>query len=889
MRFMLRTLAFTLFIAGLQNFFFAIIVQAAEKRQPEPLFVEVFFNKISAGDHDCFQQEEAYWIPFDLFVKQTGLKGQPNDKGIVSYETSLGQLSFDPRTLTTFEDTRYISFKQLDSSFFVKGRFVQSVFAIALDVPWIPGKRSKKLNKAPAITPDIPAPSSSLSFIRLEPQLSYTFGSKSFKRDILLESGGRFLGGVWDITFEGDPTTTLPPNRYHWTTYNDHLAFRAGTGSSDLYSLVGDMDFTGFQLGWNNKTILSQLDFERYSDSDAFLSIDRSQQRTIEGNAPPASIAELRIEGIVVARQRVGLNGRFVFRNVRMTSDLRKTEVYLYERTLRQKPLTILDYSMSLMNRMLPAHEVLVRTGGGVTGNPLDREGDENYLWTGFGHILYGLSNRMTFETGIQYNPEKSDIELFAGTVLAIGGNFGIGIYGARLKNRYATDLKLQGNGRDWSLSYLGSYSQKDFSQIGREQLVNHSMRFSTGLFKPFDITLFGKYEKNGDANPDKYLLPGLNWYVFPGLILSALPNDDEEYRYEANMTVTSRSDLAVTYEEDIVNADLSYDFGNALQSRALYKHAISTGSSVGSVYFDWNPGGNRYDLIRLGVSRAGKETGYSVAWNKFFNAGLQMSLQYSYNMNNALQLETEETFENLIPPEANQYVALALTWDIGRSGKRFLPINRTAISHTRGGIAGSLKIMNDSKLGSSDINNVNILLNRKKLGQRQVDGSFFVGNLKPGVYALDVDTENLPLELNIENKSTYVEVLNGAVTDVLIPVYAEYAVAGKVIDTGGKAVEDIKVTVTDKNGKAVDSPRSNMFGYYSTKGLRPGTYTISAAGKIQSVTVADKYLYGIDFTIEKTIPAPVLQPFTDSTDNETASPKSKGQTIEEESSATEK
>lgn len=826
-------------------------VQAAESGQPEPLLLEIFFNKQSAGDHICYKLQDSYWIPFQLFLQETKLKGNNEGSGSLTYQTTLGVLSFDPETLKSIENTPCISFEQLDKSFYVKGRFVQSVFALALNVPWSPGQPSRKKHSAPAISPDIRAPSSSISFLRLEPQLSYEFEGK-IDRELLLETGGRLAGGVWDITFEGDPTTAYSPQNYHWTTYNNNSAFRVGTASTDLFSLLPGLDFTGVQFGWNNKTILSQLDFERYTDSDAFLSMDRSQKRTIEGNAPPASIAELRLEGVVVARQRVGLNGRFIFRNVRMTTDLRKTEVYIYERTLREKPLEVLDYTMSILNRTLPAHELLVRTGGGIIGNPLDNEKRDSTSWTGFGHVLYGVHNRLTLEAGGQYNPENSNREAFAGAVLSIGGNWGVALYGARSNNRYAADYRLEGNGTDWALSYYGRIGQQGFSREDQESQINHSFRFNTGIFQPIDLLLYGKYNQTGDEAIDKYLLPGIYWYVMPGLMLSALPNDEKRYRYEAGLNLTSQSDLSVTYENRILNADLSYDLSRSLQSRALYSHAFDTGSKVASLYFDWYPGGNRFDLVRMGISNTGNQTGYSVSWNKFFNAGLQMSVQYSYNMNNALQLETEDTFSNLVPPDARQYVALTATWDIGRSGKRFYPINRTAISHTRGGLAGSLKIMNETNLESSDINNVSILLNRKKLGQRQIDGSFFVGNLKPGVYAVEVDTEKLPLELNVSKKTTYVEVLNGAVSEIIIPVYAEYAIAGKVTGFNSEPVEGVTVNVMNESGERLDMAVTNLFGYYRTKGLQPGSYTVSVSDTQKQVTISNDYLYGIDFTIQE-------------------------------------
>lgn len=873
MDFTKRLIALSFLLSGLYSNSAIHYVQAADSRQPEPLLVEVFFNKKSAGTLICYRHQDTYWVPFDLFIQQTKLKGQPAENGTVSYQTTLGVLSHDPESLKVIEDTQCISFDQLEKSFYVKGRFVQSVFALALDIPWASGKPSRKKAAKPVITPDIQAPSSSLSFLRFEPQVSYEFNDNT-NRDLLIEAGGRFANGVWDITFEGDPTTRFRPSRYHWTTYNNNSVLRAGTGSSDLFSLLNDLDFTGIQVGWNNQTILNQLDFERYSDSDAFLSLDRTQQRTIEGNAPPASIAELRIEGVVIARQRIGLDGRFRFPNVRMTSDPRRTEVYIYERTLREKPLTIIDYTMSILNRTLPAKELLARAGGGVVGNPLNQNESDSTSWTGFGHIIYGVHNRMTIEAGIQYNPENINREVFAGTVLSIGGNWGIALYGGRSNDRYATDFRLEGKGTDWSLSYFGRLNQENYSKDGKEKQKNHSLRFSTGIIKPFDLLLYGRYNKTGNEPAEKYLLPGAYWYVMPSLMLSALPNDEEQYRYEANMNVTSRSDLSVTYEDEIIAADLDYDFSRSLQSRALYSHAFSTGNNVSSLYFDWYPKGNRFNLIRLGASTSGSQTGYSVAWNKFINAGLELSLQYSYNMNNALRLETEDTFSNFVPPEARQYIAFALTWDLGRSSKRFYPINRTAISHTRGGLAGSMKIINETTLKPDDINNVDILLNGKKLNQRQVDGSFFVGNLKPGVYAVDVDAENLPLELNIPNKTTYVEVMSGAVSEITIPAFVEYSIAGQVTDTRSIALENRKVTVMDEKGNVIDHAVTNLFGYYRTKGLQPGDYTLSVSDVKREVVIKDDYIYGIDFTVrEETTPAVLHEKETRAEKKNTARP----------------
>jgi hypothetical protein len=165
---------------------------------------------------------------------------------------------------------------------------------------------------------------------------------------------------------------------------------------------------------------------------------------------------------------------------------------------------------------------------------------------------------------------------------------------------------------------------------------------------------------------------------------------------------------------------------------------------------------------------------------------------------------------------------------------------------------------MNNTRLKPSDINDVDILINGRKLGQRQVDGTFFVGNLIPGVYSVDIDAEKLPLELNVARKSLKAEVRNGAVTEVNFPVYAEYGMAGRVTDHSGSGQADALITVRDIEGKTAATTFTNAFGYYRIDGLRPGNYTVDAAesetgsGKTapREVSIKDDYLFEINFSI---------------------------------------
>ncbi len=822
-------------------------------QQTEPLLAEIFVNRRSSGTHLCFNQNGIYWIPFALFIEKTGLKAPENNQLQIAYQTSLGTMNFSTGSIKIIEQTPCISLNELKKTFLVDGRFNPSAFAIELDVPWQAGS-GRVFKEKVKVKPDIEAPNSSLSFLRFEPEITYDF-ERTPEKNLLLETGGRVAGGVWDITLQGDPEHSFYPTHYHWTTYNRNLALRFGTGSSDINPLISDEPATGIQFGWNNHNILNQLDFERFSDSDVFLSLDRTQQRSIEGRGMPASIAELRLDGVVVARQRIGLDGRFVFSNVRMTSELRKTQVYLYERSLREKPFAVLDYTISILNRSLPSHELLIRGGSGFTGNPFDESKEKRSL-TGFTHIQYGLNSRITLEAGMQHNPETGNNELLAGSILSLGRNWSAALYGAQANNRYGRDARLEGHGKNWDISTLSSWKETGFSADGAESEENHLLRFSTGMLEPFDIMLYGNYSRTGEGEIKKFILPGAFLTLSQWMTLSALPDDDKQYRYEANLRLGSQNDLSVVYDKKTVTADLRSDLSPSLISRVLNSYAVETGDLLSSLYLDWYPGGSHFDLIRLGTSRSGGEIGFSGSWSKFINAGMHFTLQYSYNMNNAHKLETETNFlENIITSEARQFASFTMTWDMGFSRRRNYPINRSAISHTRGGLAGSLDITNDTRLKSSDINNVDILLNGRKLGQRQIDGTFFVGNLKPGIYSVDIDTEKLPLELNIARKSVKAEVRNGSVTEVNFPVYAEYGVAGCLSDSRGNGVPRSELEIIDASGKPVGHVITDQFGYYRVDGLRPGKYTVKTTGsgtaQEKTFTITNDFIFEVNLTAQ--------------------------------------
>ncbi len=818
--------------------------------EEEPLLVELFFGEESIGTHLCYRNEKDIWVPFSLFLEHARLAEPDRHQPATTYQTTLGTIVFDPDSLRSFEGIECLSFSTLKNVFRIHVLFNRSLYAIKFLVPWRPLSSSTQPKKA-LVTPDIPAPGSSLSFLHFEGDLSHSFDQESTDRYLELEAGGRIGGGIWDIMGKGDPQRSLSPSRYHWTTLNRKTAFRVGTGTSQLYSLLGNLDYTGIQVAWNNRSILPNIDNERYSDTDVLLNIDRTQRRTIDGSGPPAGIAELRFDDRIVARRRISLDGRFAFRNVRMTSDLRITEVYLYAHSLLEKPVGIIDYTRSIVNRSLAGGELLFHGAFGRSGNILADETISS-TWTGFGHTLYGLSERITIESAVQHNPRSGSLDLLFGPVMSIGSRWNTAVYSAYSNNRFGMDAALYGYGKTWRFSHRSRWYDNGFGYDTREQQLYHTLRLQTRPFSWFNALLYGSYEKEGTSITSRYLLPGGTLYLSSRTRISAMPfGDDGTYRYEAFLRPRWDTDVRLRYEENVITADINHDLAHNNTLQFIHSFAHKTGTHASSAYLYWYPDEHRNNRVRLGASYGNDRFGFTGSWSKYVNAGLNFILTYNHNMYNASGLSVEDNL-SLFEPEDNRTISLSLTWDLGRSGKRLYPINRSAISHTRGGMAGSLKIMTDARTSQSSINDVAILINGRRLGQHQIGGTFFVGHLRPGIYTVSVDPENLPVELAVKRQNIKVEVQSGAVTEVTIPVYAEYGVAGKVVTSSGRALAAATLLIVDSNGNTVKQTRTDQFGYYRVDGLRSGSYSIRVLSAEKAFNIKDDYLFGTDIVVNE-------------------------------------
>ncbi|KZK74532.1 MAG: hypothetical protein A3K90_05260, partial [Pelodictyon luteolum] len=795
-----------------------------QQEKTETLLVGIYFNGTLLDEAIIYRTGSGYWIAFEPFLKKSGLQEEGRTGTIVSYPTDLGTLTFDTSALESFESEPCISFHDLKSAFLAQPSFDPSLFAVMLDIPWRPGARQVRKREEP----DVKAPSGTISYIGIEAQADHDFKGTTNK-NILLESSGRVLGGVWSMTARGDPEEKMTASRYNWTTFNRNLAIRLGTGYSGSYSLLGSTYMTGLQFGWNNRSIIRKLDAEQAYGSDMFLNFDSNQLRTLEGSAPPGGIAELRFDGEVVARQRINLDGTFTFPNVRMDSDLRRTEVYVYLRSINENPIKTIDFSQSVSSRSLPAGEVMVRGGAGRTGNILDGEHGSSRNTEAFTDMLYGVSRRVTLETAVQQNADAGTADLLTGAVLSIGSRWTSALYLARSNERSGADIQLEGRYRSWDLSYWGTRHDKGYGSDTAPREESHSMRWTVRPAEGITLQTIGRHQRSADSLVHSYLLPAATLSPFSWWRMTATPHDDRTYRYETGLRLGRHDRVQGIYDNKVISLDYQHDISRELNVRLVNDYSFSTSDAVTNLGLDWYPEGSSRDIVATLLSYSGGSFGISGSWSRHINTGMRLAMQYSFNMNNAANLSTSTLIPLNATDESRKSASITLSWDLGWSNRGFIPINRNEVTLTRGALAGSLDIQSSSTLSSSDINDIKILMNGRSIQQRQLNGDFFLGRLPPGIYRVSIDRENLPIELVSEQKEMKVEIRNGAVTGIKIPLYARYGAAGKVADRNGIGIAGMLVKITDVQGEIVATAVTNRFGYYRVDGLRSGTYLATA------------------------------------------------------------
>jgi hypothetical protein len=792
----------------------------------KPMVVGLYVNRQDRGSLNIYVDGEEYWFPWKDLLSLCGLPDPGEQSGSLRFETSIGEITFDTAALRRFDGDLYVSFKMLEARFGVACTFDTSLFAVNMRLPWTPGGPAKS-DSGKRVKPDIPAPSISLSAIHAEQSFSSGYGSGDRDRQRDLQASGRIAGFVWDAEVIGEQLTE--PAHYHLTTLNRHSALRLGTGRAESQSLLNSGEFTGVQFGWGNTELAPFLDVAASPSQESFLNFGVSQYRTIEGKGPPAGVAELRFDDRVISRRLIRLDGTFAFPEVPMGEGYRKTEVWLYERSVIDKPVTVLDYSRSITGRSLDKGKLLFKGGVGVGGNPFanDAMSATPSRPVSFGQVHYGLASWMTVDLALRDGVGNGGSDALFGTLLSIGDSWNASAYGALSNGSYGSEIHLARSGKKSSLSLDGSMYGDGFRTVGQAGTSRYRLHYDLRPSTFLSLSLAGVRESGTDAEKSvSFLRPGGSLTLRRGLRFSVMPGygQEDNYRYELAMYRSGGGTFTADYEDRLFSASWSWNFSSFLNASLSGGYDMATGDDHQNVSLGWHPGQDSQLFFQFGASRSKQGTGFSASFHKGGQSGIGISLNYRYSMAESAGLDFEQLGGG--NGGGKHLFNCGLSWDFGWSGRRLYPVSRSAISLLRGGIVGRPVIDRNDEIENSSPVRPSLLVNGRQFQQGGGSSGYFAGNLRPGLYKVALDPAGLPMGVGTGKSEKIVEVKGGAITSVNIPVFAEYGVAGRVVDAGGQGVAELLVTAMREEGKESSGTGvTNLFGYYRIDGLRRGSY----------------------------------------------------------------
>ncbi|NTU68845.1 MAG: carboxypeptidase regulatory-like domain-containing protein [Chlorobiaceae bacterium] len=827
------------------------------------MLVGFYVNQRERGTITVQLLSGKYWIPWKEFLAQSGVQPVIDAQGMAIFATSIGEIRFDTHNLRLFNGEPHVPFTALDEQFRVAPSFNPQLFAVMLQIPWLPA--SPKSVRGGGLQPDVKAPDASVAFVHTGYQLTTDSGQHDSRRYELM-SGGRVAGGVWDMELEGYETVSqMQPTHYHWTSLAEKSAVRLGTGVTANPTLLEGVYFTGAQFAFSNRPMFPLFDQPYTSAQETFLNSNGDQRRTIEGTGPPAGIAELRFDDRALARVQIRLDGRFSFPDIQMGSGYRKTEVYLYTRSILDKPDMVLNYTQSIASRALEAGKMLVSGGIGVTGNPLvdPRAGNLFSNPVSFGRFQYGVNRWLTTETSVQQREGGNDA--MVGALLSIGPSWNAGAYAALSNARYGTELSIERQGRISSISLRSRSEQKGFHSNEQPATSHQYLYYSLRPRQNINVLLIGQHERSDDQNQTNdisYLRPGLSMFFGHGFGFSVTPGLDqrEAYRYELTWNRINMQ-FSTSCSANEIDVSATANVSEQIRMRLAHQHEFVAVPDVTSAVFNWYPTQNRRAMFQIGGSYSTREHGVSLSYSRPVEAGLEVSIGYAYSIVNPLLTDTSDM--GMIRTSTSKHsLNLAISLDFGWSGRRFQPIHYSTLSATRGGIAGSIAPEDNGYSPSSSLDKAGILINGRSISRNEEGGSFFAGSLKPGLYRVTLDPTAMPIELTSDSKGKIVEVKSGAVTSVSIPVYAEYGVAGQLVDSEKNGVPGAYVELRmEGHDDAVGSGITNDFGFYRIDGLRKGHYiacVAKAAGGRKTMlaerrfVISNDYVFDIDLQLPK-------------------------------------
>jgi len=793
------------------------------------------------GDLEVIFDGTQHFLPAVELATLIGARVRADD--VLVFETPVGEARIAPESLFALDGELFVAERAIRTQLATPVQFDASKYALVLELPWwqtAGGARGRRALPEPDRKPDPAA----LSSIRLDYQYMDTGDFDRQLLDYRLE--GSLAEGGWRVNVEQDLEGDTRPDEYFWLRAFENRQVLVGHQDVLPHPLLPSTPFTGGQVLFSNRP-LDPLDRYGLTQSDFARSLARPQQ-DIRGSTQPGAIAELRVDGRVVARQRARLDGSYDFIGVELPSrGHADIEVLIFDRSYATL-LDRVDHSRSSSQLLLTRGHQVFLLGGGAAGNALDRQELEmENSAAGVAQWRRGLSDRITAEAVLLHDGVDSYRQ--AGIVAALGARWVAALGMADDGTGHGLQSELAGFGSRWRFDYYGEERGNGFQDSGGSS--THDLRYEYRYQPTLWLGLRGRYTDHrvepgftdGGTN-ETFLLPGASWTPNTRLDIRLWPNVEGSYRLDSRYRMTPDTLSIYSYENERHTLELSHwrpsgvEYYARVDEENEHDARFETGAR-------WSLDSDFRSYFQAAViATDGGKSGYLLGAEKTLYPGFYTSLE--------LRDEPALGHFGTSPIDDTRLVQLRFTADLSLAGRRLVPAESYAAYRTTGAIAGSVDV-GDAAIGANDIefNGVTLLVDGRPHTVPSRDGRYYLGNLRPGVYRVRLSQESLPIEVTPNEETYWVKVAQGSVTRVDFSAAVRFGAAGRLVSATGDPMGDTPLRIVDGAGTTITHARTDPFGLYRVDGLPPGAYRIevedpaSAAGR--DFTITDAFLFGID------------------------------------------
>ncbi len=774
----------------------------------EPLVVALTVGGRQLGVITVYQTEAGLLVPFDTLTQTLDLRIQ-EDGDQVLIRTPLGEITLAAERLQPLAGERYIASQLLVDYLMIQPQFESSTLTLALDVPWRIGS-GVRAGVDPELTPDVGPPAAGIA--SLEQRLSYTREDQTSDSSATASTvlKGRVLGGSARLRIESRSFDPGPSDiefaEYFLRFQQNQTSYLVGRQSIRLHPLLDNLDVVGAQIGWTN------LDLDLFRRDGQASTLYPRQSRTIRsftGEAIPAGLVELRLNGRIIATQQVGLDGLYTFNDVNLPSGQQSVvEILIYDRSNLTVPVDIQEQRFQLDELLLPSGGTTQVAGVGVGQ---DQPIIQNEA-VGFYQVRHGLADNLTLEASLLTTNEGS--QAHSGMIWGLADNFVAGIGVATSNDEVSYSVALDGQINKLDVRALAELIPESFSDIGTTgEERDNSLRLTYPVADNLRLEVVARDRQDSSGDEFQYVLPGVDWRL--GQMFSFRARPDLEGIYQINSLLKVTDDLR-----------LSVDASESTLTSVQYDFTPRTNLNVSGLFGDFE---SRYTAV---VNHRGQSIGDpSFRLGAFLEEGsVGPAIGSTFQVVPGILASVDYGRASI---DGNNRLTVRVSGAASFASTGIVP-GQTDVNEREGAIAGRLQLEAPEGLMDPDLGRITVSVNDGEgMGRTATtdnQGTFTISNLKEGIYRVNLDSTNLPIELSPLESSVVAEVAAGVVTGVTFVVRPEYGIAGQITDESGQPIPGIPIELLDDDGSVKTSAFTDNFGYYRIDGIPVGDYSVRVA-----------------------------------------------------------